>query len=145
MENAEEEPSVEIQFPLEFVLEGVPLSMQASAASQEKWKERLREGVRPLLPQGHFVSEYPIKVAIYVFSDARMAGDLDNIIKPILDSLSKLVYMDDIQVEPLAARKFEPGRLFTFNSPSPTLSAAIEAQGPRVYLQIDVSTTGEVT
>jgi crossover junction endodeoxyribonuclease RusA len=30
-----------------------------------------------------------------------MEGDLDNIVKPILDALSRHVYMDDRQIEPV--------------------------------------------
>lgn len=136
--------SVEIEFPLEIVLPGTPLSSQASGASKAAWRDRIREAASPALPEGHFVSENPIKVLIYYFSDAPMVGDLDNIVKPILDSLSKLVYQDDRQIERIVAQKFEPGRLFTFRAPSPVLAEAIEADGPRVYLQFDLSTEGEV-
>ena len=142
---AADEPSVEIQFPLEFVVEGVPLSLQASASGLTAWKERLRAAARPLLPEGHFATEDPIKVTIYYFSTAQTTVDLDNTIKPILDAFSRYVYIDDVQVEHLDVRRFEPGRLVAFSSPSPKLAAAIDGQGPRVYLRIDVSIAGEVT
>jgi hypothetical protein len=51
---------------------------------------------------------------------------------------------DDKQVERLAVQKFEPGRAFTFASPSAKLIETINADGPRVYLRVDVSTVGEV-
>ena len=81
-------------------------------------------------------------VTIYYFTDAKMEGDIDNIIKPIVDSLNKIVYIDDSQVERIVVQKFEPGRLFSFQSPTPILSDALGETGPRVYLQIDVSSDG---
>jgi hypothetical protein len=136
---------VEINFPLEIMLPGTPLSLQASTPSRNAWRGRIREAAQAVLPEGHFASVSPMKVLIYYFVDAPMVGDLDNIVKPILDSFSQFVYQDDRQVERIIAQKFEPGRLFTFTSPSPTLAGTIEAQGPRVYLQVDLSTEGVVT
>ena len=85
-----------------------------------------------------------MKVAIYYFSDVPVGVDIDNIVKPILDSLSRFIYIDDRQVERLVVQKFEPDRFFTFASSSPGLDEAIDAEGPRVYLCVDVSTVGEV-
>ena len=136
--------SVEIEFPLEFMVLGVPLSLQASGASREEWKERIRTAAQPELPEGHFATEGPVKVTIFYFADAPAKVDIDNIVKPIFDSLSRFIYIDDKQVERLIVQKFEPGRLFTFASPSPRLAETISTGGPRVYLQVDVSTTGEV-
>jgi hypothetical protein len=136
--------SVEIEFPIEFMVSGVPLSLRASAASKEEWKERVRTAARPELPEGHFAAEPPMKIAIYYFADAPANVDIDNIVKPILDSLSRFIYLDDRQVERLVVQKFEPGRLFTFASPTPRLAETIDAGGPRVYLQVDVSAAGEV-
>jgi crossover junction endodeoxyribonuclease RusA len=136
--------SVEIVFPFEVWVPGVPVSLQASSQSRDRWKARIEVAARNELPDGHFLAEMPISVTIYYFSDAPMEGDLDNIVKPILDSLSKVVYLDDSQVERILVRKFEPGRLFSFRGPSPTLSDAIDEEGPRVYLQLDLSNEGDV-
>ena len=136
--------SVEIEFPIEVMVPGVPLSLQASTASKEEWKERIRAALREKLPDGHFAAEGPMKVTIYYFADAPANVDIDNIAKPICDLLNRFIYIDDRQVERLVVQKFEPGRLFTFASPSPTLADTIDADGPRVYLQVDVSAPGEV-
>lgn len=136
--------SVEIKFPIEFMVPGVPLSLQASTASKEDWKKRIRAAAQDELPEGHFAAEAPIKIKIYYFADAPANVDLDNIAKPIFDSLSKFVYLDDKQVERFVVQKFEPDRLFTFLSPSTRLAQTIDADGPRVYLQVDLSAAGEV-
>lgn len=136
--------SVEIEFPVEVMVPGVPLSLQASTRSKEEWKERIRAAARKELPEGHFAYEAPMKVTIYYFSDAPASVDIDNIVKPIFDSLNRFIYLDDKQVERLVVQKVEAGRLFTFTSPSPRLAETIETEGPRVYLQVDVSVAGAV-
>jgi crossover junction endodeoxyribonuclease RusA len=135
---------VEIEFPVEVMVPGTPLSLQASPRGREDWKSRIREAAQKELPDGHFLAEGPMKVVIYVFTDAAVNFDIDNIVKPICDSLNRFVYLDDRQVERLVVQKFEPGRLFTFASPSPKLAETIDAAGPRVYLLIDVSAAGEL-
>lgn len=60
-----------------------------------------------------------------------MVGDVDNIVKPILDALSKFIYVDDHQVERLVVQKFEADNIFGFSSPSPALLAALAQNKPR--------------
>jgi hypothetical protein len=135
--------TVEVEFPVEVMVPGVPLSLQASTASREDWKERNRDAARQELPAGHFATKEPIKVTIYYFADTPAEFDLDNIVKPIFDSLNRFIYIDDRQVERLLVQKFEEGRLFNFTSPSPKLKEAIGAEGPRVYIEVDMSIVGE--
>ena len=66
-----------------------------------------------------------------------MEGDLDNILKPILDALCALVYIDDQQIERILVQKFEPSRLMSFSDPTPALADALEREGPVVYVRID--------
>ena len=75
-------------------------------------------------------------MTVYLFPAARMQGDVDNRVKPILDALVGCIYADDQQVERLVIQKFEPGRVFPFASPSPALAAAVEADEPAVYFRV---------
>lgn len=137
--------SVEIEWPLEVIVPGTPVSLAASTRSIGAWQLRIREVILPLLPENHFLAEGPVKVTIYFFADAPVRFDIDNIVKPIFDALKKFVFVDDRQVERLVVQKFEPDRLFTFASPSGILIDAFEAEGPRVYLAIKDSEPGELT
>lgn len=38
-----------------------------------------------------------MSVTIFYFPDGKMDGDIDNIIKPILDAMSAHIYIDDSQ------------------------------------------------
>ena len=114
--------SVEIQFPLEFVVEGTAVSLQAKRReSIDRWKSRIVEASRPVLPEGHFATEASLAITLYYFPDEEMEGDLDNIVKPILDALSRHVYMDDRQVERILVQRFEPETPFEFGSPTTVL------------------------
>jgi crossover junction endodeoxyribonuclease RusA len=112
--------SVEIRFPVEFVVEGTPVSLQARGRrrkSLREWQARVQETSRTVLPEGHFASESPIAATLYYFPAAAMQGDIDNIVKPILDALSKHVYLNDHQVHRVLVQKFEPDNVFSFPSP----------------------------
>jgi hypothetical protein len=76
-----------------------------------------------------------LAVTIYIFPGARMAGDVDNRVKPILDAMCGCVYVDDDQVERIVVQKFEPGRAFPFAAPSSVLATALAAEEPVVLLE----------
>lgn len=129
--------SVEIGFPFEFVVEGTPVSAQRGRRrSVRQWRERIVEAARQILPEGHFASEAPISVILYYFPSVPMPGDIDNIVKPILDAMCRHIYLDDHQVERLVVQKFEPGRGFSFTSPTATLLEALNRPRPALYIKL---------
>ena len=129
--------SVEIQFPLEFVVEGTAVSLQAKRReSIDRWKSRIVEASRPALPEGHFATEAPLAISLFYFPDAEMQGDLDNIVKPILDALSRHIYMDDRQIERILVQKFEPETPFEFGSPTTVLQDALNRRKPVLYIRL---------
>ena len=58
-----------------------------------------------------------------------MAGDIDNIVKPIMDALVSLAYMDDKDVERVIVQKFEPDLDWGFDDPT-TNSLPLWTLGP---------------
>jgi crossover junction endodeoxyribonuclease RusA len=118
--------SVEIEFPLEFLVEGTPVSLQAKERkSIERWKSRVVQASRAVLPEGHFATSAPMAITLFYFTVDEMEGDLDNIVKPILDALERHIYMDDSQIHRIVVQKFELEDPFRFPSPSPTLYTAL--------------------
>lgn len=65
-----------------------------------------------------------------------MQGDVDNIVKPVLDALSRHVYIDDNQVERVVVQKFEPGNVFDFARPTATFAQALTGPKPVLYVRI---------
>ena len=133
-------------FPLEFYLTAVPLSLQASGPSKERWKDTVAKAARQRSEETvEFVwlDDVPVAVTIFYFPTAPMAGDIDNIVKPIMDALKGQAYTDDRRVERVVSQKFEPEVAWSFGSPSSQLTAALDAISaadepqPVVYIRID--------
>jgi crossover junction endodeoxyribonuclease RusA len=122
--------------PFEFLVTGTAVSLGASGGARAQWQQTVRTAAKQALPEGAWLLTDPLAVTIYVFPNARLSGDVDNRIKPILDAMGGSVYVDDEQVERIVVQKFEPGRLFPFGAPSAVLSAALEAVEPIVYIRV---------
>lgn len=138
--------SVEIAFPVEFVVLGTPVSFQAKRPeSRAAWRARVRQASYGALPEGHFSTASSVSVTLFYFPSAEMQGDVDNIVKPILDALCKHIYEDDRQVERVWVQKFEPGRIFPFNSPSQVLAEAIQGEKPLLFVRLTDDPTEGLT
>ena len=133
--------STDIKFPLELVIKGVPLSLGASSGSRQRWQARLASVARQELQEGYWLTSARVAATIFYFPDAAMEGDIDNIVKPILDAFNKVVYFDDRQVGRLLVQNFEPGRTFTFEQPTPRLLECAAMHGPRTYIRCDDETS----
>jgi crossover junction endodeoxyribonuclease RusA len=129
--------SVEIKFPIEFVVEGTPVSLQRKRRSSvDQWKAQIIDASRAVLPQGHFATSAALAITLFYFPANPMEGDLDNIVKPILDALDRHIYMNDRQIHRILVQKFELEQSFEFGSPSPTLQDALNKPRPMLYIRI---------
>ena len=124
------------ELPLEFVVLGTAVSLQGSGRSREAWKDRVKSAAQAELPEGAWALVDRVAVTIYYFPEGEMLGDIDNIVKPILDAVSQFIYVDDQPVERVVVQKFEPERIFTFSEPSLKLITALGAEGPSVYIRL---------
>ena len=129
---------MDISFPIEFIVEGTPVSFQAKRPeARAEWKERVRSASRQAISETQFfASSDNIAVTMYYLPEEAMQGDVDNIIKPILDARSEYVYLDVYQVERVVAQKFEPGNVFNFSHPTGVFAKALSMQKPLLYIRI---------
>jgi crossover junction endodeoxyribonuclease RusA len=122
---------------IEFIVEGSPVSFQARRAqARNEWKARVKAASSSELPKGFRASEGRIAVTLFYFPDAPMQGDLDNIVKLVLDAMCTHIYTDDSQVERILVQKFEPENVFGFTSPSAKLKEALNRQEPALYVRL---------
>lgn len=127
-------------FPFEFFVWGTPRSLGASSDSRERWKETIVHSARRKIAETtdlSWLDERPLSVAIYYFSAAPMEGDIDNIVKPILDALIGVAYPNDRVVERVIAQKIEPDVGWSFDHASEILLSALDTDVPVVYIRID--------
>jgi crossover junction endodeoxyribonuclease RusA len=134
---------MEPRFPFEFQIEAVPLSLAASAKSREAWKDEIREVVDETVDPSGWATESPVSVTIFYFPGGPMNGDIDNIVKPILDALMPRIYLDDSQVKRVLVQKFESERSFQFENPTTKLAFAIDTEPPVVFIRIDNETSSD--
>ena len=127
---------MEPAFPVEFVVQGTPVSLQGSSDSKRQWKERVKKACTHLLPEGHWATQDEISATLFYFPSDKMQGDVDNIVKMTLDALSKYIYVDDSQVTRVLVQKFEPGKVFSFKAPSAVLLEALNGDKPLLYIRL---------
>jgi hypothetical protein len=134
-------PDGETLFPLEVVLEGVPLSLQSkNARNREAWKARVAEAARERqrdTDELGFLDDRALAVTIYYFPGAPMPGDIDNIVKPIIDAMVGVAYLDDQVIERVTVQKFEPDIEWEFRAPSDRLAHVLGVTPPVVYVRVD--------
>ncbi len=73
-----------------------------------------------------------------------MQGDIDNIVKPVLDAMSRDIYADDRQIERVVVQKFEPGGIFRFSAPSDALEQALNGDKPVLYVRLSDNPSEEL-
>ena len=126
-----------IEFPIEFLVHGTPVSFQSGhALSKTLWKTRVRNASNSALPSPHFASQDRIAITLFYLPEEEMEGDLDNIVKLILDALNQHIYIDDRQIERIVVQKFEPGNVFGFTNPTDILLDALTGSTPVLYVRI---------
>jgi crossover junction endodeoxyribonuclease RusA len=128
---------MELGFPIEFLVHGTPVSSQSqNASARAGWKNRVKSASVGAIPQPHFASQDRMAVTLFYLPEARMRGDVDNIVKLILDALNAHIYIDDTQVERVLVQKFEPGNIFNFSNPTPAFVQAVTGPKPVVYVRV---------
>ena len=128
---------MELQFPIEFLVGGTPVSAQSRhAKSRDDWKRRVREASLGALPDDHWASAGRIAATLFFFPGQPMQGDVDNIVKLVLDALARHIYLDDRQVERVVVQKFEPHNVFPFAAPSARLAEALGGDKPALYVRL---------
>jgi crossover junction endodeoxyribonuclease RusA len=128
---------VEIEFPIEFTVEGTPVSFQQRRSeARNEWKARVKAASARELSDRPIASKARVAVTLYYFPSEPMQGDVDNIVKLVLDALCEHIYIDDSQVDRIVVQRFEPGNVFGFVSPSATLEQALKRPGSVLYVRL---------
>jgi crossover junction endodeoxyribonuclease RusA len=128
---------LEPEFPIEFLVEGTPVSLQTKRPeARNEWQARVKDASRAVLPEGHWATRGRVAATLFYFPNTAMQGDIDNIVKPILDALGRHIYLDDSQVERVVVQKFEPGNVFPFIAPTTTLEEALNRPKPLLYVRL---------
>jgi crossover junction endodeoxyribonuclease RusA len=125
---------------LEFVVPGPPVSNQQSSATGRANLAAWRAGVRA---EAARIWKSPplagdLKAVIINFFDTNKPSlDLDNMSKPVLDSLEELVYEDDRQVRQLEVSHVRINAPMVFAGASKVVVNAVQTGRQFVYVRIE--------
>ena len=135
------EPDISLPFPIEFVIRDTPRSHQSpNAKAKELWKRKVREIADAhvkTLREFYFIDQRPLAATIFYFPPVENDGDLDNIVKLVVDGMVPVIHLDDRVLERITVQKFEPGMEAVFRSLTSTLERAVETYPPVIYIRID--------
>lgn len=93
--------------PIEFTFEGPPLSLQSKKTTRKRaYKARIESAARSVLPAEFIPLTELLNIVITYYYEGS-TPDIDNIIKPIQDSLIGVIYVDDNQIADTRSRKKE--------------------------------------
>ena len=120
--------------PFELVIGGPPVSEQTRhRARRRDWVEQLKAVIAARRP----ADDPPASTAVHVkitHMFPGVAGDLDNLAKPVLDALKGLAYVDDRHVTDLTMRKRDLTRDLRVETRWPTLIAAFNQGGEFIHV-----------
>lgn len=123
---------------LEFVVTGIPASLQSSNQGCTRWKDRVQKAAREAIAEeDEIFDECPGILVFFYFHETDL--DVDNIVKPVSDALCAIAFGDDGLVSEWVARKTDLGRT-EIRDPPPPVAAVLEdclaEKQPFVYICI---------
>lgn len=126
---------------LEFVVPGPPISNQQSTAAGKAnlttWHAVIAGVVTPLWGAKPVLTGELKAVIINFFAGDKPSVDVDNMSKPILDELQKIVYKNDRQIRQAEITHVKIGAAFSIMGVSKILVDAIQAGTQFVYVRIE--------
>ena len=123
---------------LDFTIAGVPISAQTkSPKARRNWRNRIRATARAESASESSIVADEVSIFIIYFYEGDTDIDVDNVPKLILDALSGVVYLDDMQVSQVITRKTPLAGGLVIDGPSPSLAAALDVGGDFVYVIVN--------
>jgi len=125
----------------EFIVQGPPVSLNAkknNALRYQKWIRTVRSAAVAEWPVGKSATDDG-SIEVNITNYYTLAPpDVDNIIKPILDALETVVYLDDEQVKRVTSERFNLHDISKIINPSPLLAAALENYSELLHIVVHI-------
>jgi crossover junction endodeoxyribonuclease RusA len=123
--------------PFEFTVEGPPVSQQTRRRQRlPPWRATVKAAAEVLWPAESAPLTQELSLTITYFYKA-IPMDVDNIVKPILDSIKELVFRDDVQITDLLSRRRPLAGPFQIEVASPILFEALNRG--REFLHVSIT------
>jgi hypothetical protein len=121
---------------LEFVVPGPPISNQSPGPNLTTWRATIagqaqNQWAKPLLT-GNLKA-----IIVNFYAGNKPSVDVDNMSKPILDAMEKIVYDDDRQIVQAEITHVKIGAAFSIAGVSKLLVTALQAGQQFVYVRLE--------
>jgi crossover junction endodeoxyribonuclease RusA len=128
--------------PFEFIVEGPPVSQQTRRRQDRlpPWRATVRTAASAGWGDAVPPVEERINVEITHFFEGAPA-DVDNIVKPILDSMKELIYKDDRQITDLVSRRRPLEGPYTADPVSAVLAQGISLGREFLHIRVTLAST----
>jgi Holliday junction resolvase RusA-like endonuclease len=125
---------------LEFVVAGPPISNQqrtnGGRANLAGWRALIAGAAGPLWPKPLLTGDLKA-IIINFYAGNKPSVDVDNMSKPILDVMQRIVYDDDRQIIQAEITHVKIGAAFSIAGVSRVLVNAIQAGSQFVYVRLE--------
>ena len=126
-------------FPIEFIFDGPPLSLQSkSGAKKTAYKNKVALAAQNVLPAGFIPATDNIDITITYYYE-KVVGDVDNVIKPIQDSLNGIIYDDDNRVVDSRSRRKDINGSYRIKGASPKVLEGFANGTDFVHVKIELA------
>lgn len=122
--------------PFEFTIKGPPVSAQTKNRSRlQQWKNEVKVEAQRALGSASSISNDDICATITYYYEGD-TPDVDNIVKPILDGLVGVCYVDDNQVVESKSRKRSINGSYKIRRASSVLLTAFSAGDEFLHIRL---------
>lgn len=123
--------------PWDFVVFGVPKSVQASKTSKQRWKDQVRTAAVTAWPDGEPPLDYEVQIHVTYYHDSAPL-DVDNMLKLILDALNGVVYVDDKQLTDTHGHLRDLNGHYRVRGLTPAQARGFSSGDPFVHVRVEL-------
>ena len=130
-------------YPIEFIFDGPPLSLQSKkGAKKTAYKNRVALAAQAVLPNNFQPTTDDVVITITYYYE-NIIGDVDNIIKPIQDSLNGIIYDDDNKVVDSRSRRKDINGSYKIKNASSVILQGFANGRDFVHVKIELATDNQ--
>lgn len=127
-----------LRSPFEFIVLGLPVGLQASGKRKAAWKNAVSTAASAYWQGRSAPVVQSLQVSIIHYYAAGPVGDTDNLVKPVLDALNRIVYEDDSFVTDVICRRRPIDTSYNFDEvPSILLDGLTSGADDFIYVVIE--------
>lgn len=119
----------------EFIVPGVPISAQTSnKARKQEWMEAVTAAAQGVWLESPLDVE--LAVSVTYFEPGTWKLDLDNMVKPILDAITGVVWIDDKQLVDIHPARRDLDGYYRIKGISPVVAEGFIAGEPFIHVKV---------